>query len=453
MFRADAGSSWLSDRAGDRVIACVLMLLALVWPALWNGFPIVFYDTGGYLARPFEATLLMGRAAIYGAFLLLGIDYNFWPNIIVQGVLVAWLVLLTLRLHGFEGRPWLATAILAGLCVFTGLPWYVAQLMPDILVPIFVLGITLLAFHADGLRRWESAMLIVLIAAAIASHMSILALALGIVALLAILRALGSRIPLPQPALLLPAMAVAGGVLLALFSNFAIANQLAFTPGGFNFVFSRLVQDGIVDRYLLDHCPDVTIGLCAYRAEMPQTADDWLWALDSPNYKLGGLEQFEPEARRIVFESLALYPAMHFKAALVSMIKQFVAIATGDGLTPWSWYTRLAFEQFAPGALDSYVVGRQATSTFDFTWINFIHVPVQALAIAALPMIILTRPARRIAAFAALVLAALILNAAICGVLSNPHDRYQSRLAWLAPLVVAIAVLGCQSGPQPERPG
>jgi len=27
-------------------------------------------------------------------------------------------------------------------------------------------------------------------------------------------------------------------------------------------------------------------------------------------------------------------------------------------------------------------------------------------------------------------------------VLSNPHDRYQSRLAWLAPLTLAIAALG-----------
>jgi hypothetical protein len=215
---------------------------------------------------------------------------------------------------------------------------------------------------------------------------------------------------------------------------------LAFTPGGFNFVFSRLVQDGIVDRYLADRCPSPAIELCAYQGEMPQTADDWLWALDSPIYKLGGLEPFEPEARRIVLESLALYPAMHLKAAIVSAAKQFAAIATGDGLTPWSWYTRLTFERYAPSALNSYISGRQALSPFDFGWINFIHVPIQALAIAALPMIILARPNEQIAALAAFVLAALVGNAVICGVLSNPHDRYQSRLVWLAPLIVAIGL-------------
>jgi hypothetical protein len=426
-----------------------LMLAALLWPALWNGFPIVFYDTGGYLARPFEATLVMGRSALYGSFLALGIKHDFWPNIVVQAVLVAWLVALTLRLHGFGGRPWLATAIVFGLCALTGLSWYATQLMPDILVPAFVLAFAMLTFHAGGLRSWETIILIVVIAAAIASHMSILALALGIVVLSAMLLALVTWINLPQPTLALPALAVATGVLLAPLSNFIITKKFAFTPGGFNFVFSRLVQDGIVERYLADRCPDSTIRLCTYRAELPDNADDWLWDEESPIYKLGGFEQFEPEARRIVIESLALYPAMNLKAALIAAINQFADIATGDGLTPWSWHTQWAFERFAPAALDRYLASRQAQAPFNFSWANLIHIPVQALAIAMLPVIIFFGRDRRIAALAALLFVALISNAVICGVLSNPHDRYQSRLAWLAPLVVTIAVVCAENSIRP----
>jgi hypothetical protein len=416
------------------------MLLALVWPALWNGFPIVFYDTGGYLERPFEETLGMGRSALYGAFLLIGVDHQFWPNIILQAALVIWLVTLTLRVHGLGGRPWLATAIIAGLSVFTGLPWYAAQLMPDILLPMFVLGTALLAGHTEALRRWEIVAVVGANAAAIASHMSILALALGIVAFLFVLRVLPGLGRHVRANVRLPSIALAAGVLLALSSNLAIGGHFAFTPGGFNFVFSRLVQDGIVDRYLEDHCPDPTIRLCSHRADLPQTADDWLWAEDSPIYDLGGLEEFEPEARRIVLESLALYPALHVKTALLSTFKQFVAVATGDGLTPWNWGTQYAFMKFAPDALKGYVAGRQATSPFDFTWINYIHIPLQALAIIALPIIIATRLDRRSSHLAALLFVALVGNAAICGALSNPHDRYQSRLAWLAALVVAIDV-------------
>ena len=34
--------------------------------------------------------------------------------------------------------------------------------------------------------------------------------------------------------------------------------------------------------------------------------------------------------------------------------------------------------------------------------------------------------------------AALLANAFVCGVFSNPHDRYGARLIWIAPLVVTV---------------
>jgi hypothetical protein len=32
----------------------------------------------------------------------------------------------------------------------------------------------------------------------------------------------------------------------------------------------------------------------------------------------------------------------------------------------------------------------------------------------------------------------LLVNAAVCGVLSTPHDRYQSRVIWLLPFVAVL---------------
>lgn len=70
-LEADLSSNRLDVGINVWVLAWLMTLLAVIWPALWNGFPIVFPDTGGYLARPFEATLAMGRSTIYGAFLVL----------------------------------------------------------------------------------------------------------------------------------------------------------------------------------------------------------------------------------------------------------------------------------------------------------------------------------------------------------------------------------------------
>src|SRR5437773_2105520 len=46
-------------------LAAMVMLLA---PAPWNGFPLLQYDSGGYLARWYERTLEQSRSTISGLF-------------------------------------------------------------------------------------------------------------------------------------------------------------------------------------------------------------------------------------------------------------------------------------------------------------------------------------------------------------------------------------------------
>src|SRR4029079_14372800 len=98
------------------------------------------------------------------------------------------------------------------------------------------------------------------------------------------------------------------GIALCLFSNVIIAGVFGFTPGGSSFLFANLVQEGVGARYLHDRCPDAEIRLCAFRGELPKSTDDWLWAGDSPLAKLGEWQGFEPEANRIIRDSLRRYP-------------------------------------------------------------------------------------------------------------------------------------------------
>ena len=41
-------------------------------------------------------------------------------------------------------------------------------------------------------------------------------------------------------------------------------------------------------------------------------------------------------------------------------------------------------------------------------------------------------------ALAVTTVAAILANAAVCSIISNPHARYGARLAWIAPLVIVI---------------
>ena len=112
--------------------AAVASWLLLQAPAIWNGFPLLQYDTGGYLARWHEGTLVPSRAVVYGLMLNAGESAAFWPVVATQAALTVWMISLVLRAHGFGGRPWLLLIVVAVLTVFSTLPW-----LTSIFSPIF----------------------------------------------------------------------------------------------------------------------------------------------------------------------------------------------------------------------------------------------------------------------------------------------------------------------------
>ena len=104
---------------------------------------------------------------------------------------------------------------------------------------------------------------------------------------------------IPLAALGRGALALLLGALLVFAADFAVAERLAWTPGGFALSFGRMLQDGIVQRYLDDHCPDPTLTLCAYKDQLPHDADVWFWG--SPLFdRLGRFAGLGHEMEKIV---------------------------------------------------------------------------------------------------------------------------------------------------------
>jgi hypothetical protein len=418
-------------------------VLALLTPALWNGFPLIFSDTGGYLERPLTGTLELGRSAAYGLFLLFGAGLEFWPNVLAQAALVVWLIALTLRVNGLGGRPWLLLGIVVALALTTSLPWFAAQLMPDVLFPAGVLAFYLLAFGEDELTPAERAGLCATIAFGIVSHMALLALALGLVAALTLAALLRN---FPRPRLIAATLAVAGGLLLAPLTNLIVTGQFALTPGGASFLFGRLVEDGIVTRYLDAQCPDPKLRICDHRDEISRGTDDWLWEYDSPFWKLGGWQGYSGEERRIILATLADQPLAHLATALAHSADQLISFAT-DVATDRGENAHAigVIKDWMRPLLPDLLAARQQAAPFDIGPLNRIHVPVAALSILGLIGALALRRRLRLppeaVALCATVVLALGLNAVICGVFSHSVDRYQSRLVSLAPLAMTILLV------------
>ena len=441
----------------------VIALAVLLAPALWNGFALTFYDTGGYIEAVARMRLVPGRSLFYG-FFLQATSLNWWSlwgPIMAQSLAVLWVLHLLLRCHGLPaGAP--ALAIWAvGLGCLSGIGWYTAQLMPDILVPLLVLCLWLLGLHRHHLSRPEQFGLAALALVAVLSHMSCLALALGLVVVLLIARMVTRRWPLTV-GVALPAAVVAVALAVMPLGHLFLTGTAGLTPGGPSFLFGRLVQDGVIQRWLADHCPVADIRLCELQHRLPATADEFLWTNESPFQDLGGWTgAAEPELKRLALAAVTAYPGLTLWTTLRSTAQQLVKVATGDALDEGHYDTFGSVLTHLPHLAPSFFAARQQQEPFSsqlFATLNLVHVPVGLAAFAALlPMALWARRHRRhdLAALARFTLIALLGNGFICGALSNPHDRYQSRLIWLAPLVITmmLTAIRMQGQRRPQAPG
>ena len=431
----------LRDRAvwALAIIASTALLIA---PALWNGFPLLQWDTGGYLARWHEGTLVISRAVPYGLILTAGAPLGFWPVLLLQAGLTVWLLALALRTHGLGRRPLLLIGIVAALSVFTTLPWLTALLLTDIFAGLSVLALYLLLMRADVLARAERVGLIGLIAVSAATHSATLAVLILLTAAAVLLYFINRR-RMPLARLANAAIALVLGVVLLLGANYVVAKRLAWTPGGFALSFGRMLQDGIVKKYLDAHCPDPQLRLCVVKDRLPQDADVWFWGSDLFD-SLGRFAGLGQEMETIALRSLLEYPGLQLKSAGAATARQLVAVKTGEGVLDYVWHSYRIIERYTPQLVPAMRAARQQQGGISFAAINAVHYPLALVAMMLLPVIMLLAFRRKLPAeigeLAAVCALALLANAFVCGALSNPHDRYGARMVWLAGFAAAIAL-------------
>ncbi|MBR1324918.1 hypothetical protein ABIA00_001745 [Bradyrhizobium ottawaense] len=434
----------LRGRAADTLwlrLAAVALPLLMIAPAFWNGYPLLQWDTGGYLARWYEGYLVPSRSTVFGLYLHYGESFGFWINLAVQSLATLWLLQLTLRVLSMM-QTFRFVAISLGLILSTALPWLASMLLTDIFAGLSVLSLFLLVVGASRTSALEKISLFVFTAFAAATHSATLGVLLGLCVAGWMTRPfLKERLPLAG--LAQASLSIVAGGLMLVSANYALSGKLAWTPGGYGVAFGRMMQDGIVARYLDDHCPRERYKLCPYRNELPATADEFLWGKSMFN-TLGRFEGMNEEMGYIVVQSLRDYPAWQVGAALRAMGQQLLHVATGEGTNGWIPHTRGIIERYIPAQAAPMRSARQQNWQLDFTAINWLHVPVALASMLALVALLGNALANRrlddLTLLAATVTLALLGNAFICAVISGPHDRYGARMVWVATFVVLAAL-------------
>jgi hypothetical protein len=434
----------------------VLIPLFLVAPAIWNGYPLLQWDTGGYLARWYEGYLVPSRSTVFGLYLHLGEASGFWLNLGVQALATFWILQLTLRVFGFV-HPLRLLIIGLSLIMTTAVPWLSSMLLTDIFSGLSVLALFLLVAKGDKVSTPEKVLLVGLTAFSAATHSATLGVLFGLT-LLGFLAWPFLRERISLAGLAQGALSLVAGALMLLSANHALSGEWAWTPGGYGVAFGRMMQDGIVARFLNDHCGRENFKLCPYRNELPATADQFLWG-HSMFDELGRFAGMDDEMGYIVVHALKEYPLWQAEAALKATAEQLVDIATGEGCTEWLGHTYGIIERYVPAQARPMRAARQQRKEINFATVNWVHVPVALTSMLAVLALfgfgLWRRQLDDVALLSTTVCFALLGNAMICGIISGPHDRYGARLVWIATFTVLIAAsrwFGNEDGTEDSRP-
>ena len=444
-------------RRAMAALGYMLATLLLLWPAFWNGYPLVFADSGTYLGQALLHYLGWDRPPFYSFFLLLSHwRMTLWLPVLTQGLLMAHLLGLCLRALG-RTEIWALPITAAALALLTPLPWFVAQLMPDFFTGVTVLTLWLLGFRLSTLSIGERIYVLGLAMFAVAVHQSHLPLALaltGVAWLLISLRRGWRHAWRPALRMLVPALVTAAALTGV---NGIGRGQPSLSPFGMVFLAARVIYDGPGMAVARRECPEVGWKLCEVLDRMPPGHNSFLWNADSPlQDSLGGAQVWATEARQIVFATLRAEPGAMAVAALGNTLMQLGLFGVGDGLEPWPppHGPQPLVARFFPGELPALQDGRQQTGRLVVDARRFIPLHLAAVlagGIGLLGLLIfrwqrLPAPA---AGLAVMMLAAVVVNAGVAGALSGPAGRYQARIIWLVPFVSGVLLAGLRLVPQP----
>jgi hypothetical protein len=480
------------SRIGVPMVIFVLSLFAAMAVVLLNGMPLFYVDSLGYVdqgtsvlrlivpqdwlksagalpadagsgtgagiggnAAPLGPAVNSSRSAVYP--LVLATLYHAHLLLLVPvisllfTVVAMWLSMcVALRRIGTGHSIWLLVGLPLLAASAGSLPFYVAYLMPDIFAPVLILVCAMLFAFAPDMRPWEILLAAAMGLIAIVVHPSHLLIAAGMVPVLVAGSLLAPRRGWWIAPLVVGMLVLSGAAERVVFRS--VVNVVAKSEATtFPFLTARLIADGPGLAYLDRHCPDPAIPTCKLHAALSVSDNPMRLTASNIIFKrgpeLGSFRELSRDDQRAV----AAYE-MDFVRAVV----REDPLAVGGALLSNTLLQagRNSIEMTIPDPLDVARAVRDYPSTGldrgrligDPWWmpgLEAVHVAVYWLSLAVVAGLVLwpRRIAWEIRLFALAVLAGILVNAFVCGAVSQPADRYGGRVIWLLPMLATTLAL------------
>ena len=429
------------------VAAALISAPLLLWPAVLNGYPLLFGDTGVYLRDGIDHHVSWPRPMFYGLFMLpLHLMRTTWPVVVAQAFIATSILLATMRLFLPRLHPLALVPMTLLLSIGTSLPWFVSQLMPDVFAGLMLLTLAALLMLPPKLSLPGQCAAILFAAACITMHLSLLPISLVLILTLLACRWLIYR-SLTLRDLVRAAAAPVLAAIVLICTNAFFTGQASVSPYGKIFLLNRVLVDGPGVRALQRECPRPDWTLCAFKDEIPTIADedDMLWGKAPVLERAGGYKIVGPQAWPIIMSALRAEPGTMAWLALRNTMVQFISFRSGDALLRPSAFNDGVWQAVFPADEQ-----RRYHASRQYRGLQLVPTGLQALHVifAAVSIVLVGAGAvsalRRRAAIGGLfasVTIGLVTNAFVAGALSGVYDRYQSRFVWLAPFALMLMIV------------
>ena len=440
----------------------VIGVLILIGPAIQNGFPILHSDSGTYLLEGFGKKIPVSRPLSYCLFVrFTSYIFSIWSVVIMQALMTYWMIWLTANtLVGKKNTAWIPFVAVAILGSTTGISYYASQIMPDIFLPIAMMGIFVLILRENlpvrtiiliGLIVWIS--LIV--------HMSnipiITGVSLGLIALFMInqrtFKVIFQGKFIVLYIILLISWVTNPLISLGYGEGFRTSNSSHIV------FFSRLLQAGAAQEYIKDKCKeDDQYYLCEYLDVIDgyNRLDVFLWNDTSFLYDHPCKEKTwdacwrdrNEEFGKVNSEILS-HPASSkiYREAVWNdfLLQQRSFELTGYVSFKSGSHIDYPIKRYYAKDRNSFLNSRQAQATLNFREQNtIIRWTVILSLIMLIGMVIKNRKYLDLKSpffiFFLITLATWLANGVLVAALAVVSNRFLGRFIWLVPLLVILMI-------------
>ncbi|MDB5776910.1 MAG: hypothetical protein JWP38_3043 [Herbaspirillum sp.] len=430
----------------------------LLIPAILNGFPLIFSDTGTYIEAAVRHNIPGDRTVFYSLFLYaLHWKINLWPPLLAQSLISVYLIRLLFKTFSnkFEEQD-VAFSTLA-LTFFSSLPWFVGQIMPDIFSGLLILSIATGVIGQERLQERDRFLVPVLVAFFITTHLSNLPIAAGTFVCAVLIRAYGEPAESKsRPLFSKFNFSILGAIMLAvammLGVNIIKKNGVTFARTGNVMLMAKLLDQQIGIDYLEETCPDRPLPICGSLRDLELIASDaklnhlpigtvsdkFLW--EGPLESLGGMSAVTTYASEINRGTIKMYPFQFIKKCFSGFFSQLMHFELGDYLIKYdetSFVYSVIKQIFKENIFHDYLMSRQYLKILDLNLFKSVSNIFLGLSAFVVVIYVFFKNNKRSAVvkLAATICIGILLNAFVTGGLSAVHDRYGSRVIWLITLL------------------